>query len=112
LKPLKEFFGDNPPGKIRGDDIRTYQRLRREAGLSSKSINNVGVLPLLLKRAKTWTLLADDMKLFPKQRRIIAKVLTNEPKAHLFRVASSRLTGWLPIAQPYSPCPRLAGASS
>ena len=57
LKPLKEFFGDKSIGKIRGDDIRGYQRVRREAGLSSKTINmDVGVLRLLLKRAKTWTI--------------------------------------------------------
>ena len=43
-----------------------------------------------LKRAKTWTLVADNVKSFPKQPRIIARVLTQEQKAHLFRVASSR----------------------
>jgi integrase len=91
LKPLKEFFGDQRIGKIRGHEIREYQRVRREAGLSSKTINmDVGVLRLLLKRAKTWTLVADDVKLFPKQPRIVAKVLTKEQKAHLFRIASSR----------------------
>ncbi len=58
---------------------------------SDKTINmEVGVLRLLLKRAKTWTLVADDVKLFPKHPRIVAKVLTREQKAHLFRVASSR----------------------
>ena len=91
LKPLKEFFGMKPIRKIRGDDIRGYQRARREAGLSNKTINmEIGVLRLLLKRAKTWTLVADDVKLFPKRPRIIPKVLTGEQKAHLFRVASSR----------------------
>jgi integrase len=91
LKPLKEFFGHKQVGKIRGDDIRAYQRTRLEAGLSSKTINmEIGVLRLLLKRAKTWTVVADDVKLFPKRARIIPTVLTKEQKSHLFRVASSR----------------------
>jgi integrase len=91
LKPLKEFFEHKQVGKIRADDIRAYQRTRLEAGLSSKTINmDIGVLRLLLKRAKTWTLVADDVRLFPKQPRIIPKVLTKEQKSHLFRVASSR----------------------
>jgi integrase len=91
LKPLRHFFGDMPIGKIRGEDIRAYQRSRLETGLSNKTINmDVGVLRLLLKRAKTWTLVADDVRLFPKRPRIIPKVLSQEQKAHLFRVASSR----------------------
>lgn len=91
LKPLCEFFGEKAVGRIRGEDIRAFQTARREAGLSSKTINmDVGVLRLLLKRAKTWTLVADDVKLFPKQPRIVAKVLTREQKTQLFRVASSR----------------------
>jgi len=91
LKPLREFFRDKQIGKIRGDDIRAYQRARREAGLSNKTINmDIGVLRLVLKRAKTWTLVADDVKLFPKQPRVVGQVLTSEQKAQLFRVASSR----------------------
>jgi len=43
-----------------------------------------------VRAAGSWTLVADDVKLFPKHPRIIAKVLTREQKAHLFRVASSR----------------------
>jgi hypothetical protein len=35
---------------------------------------DIGVLRLLLKRAKTWTLVADDVKLFPKQPRTIPKI--------------------------------------
>ena len=35
-------------------------------------------------------IVADDVKLFPKQPRVIAKVLTHDQKAHLFRVAGSR----------------------
>jgi integrase len=91
VKPLSEFFGDKTITKIRADDVRAYQKMRREGGLSGKTINmEVGVLRLILKRAKTWHLLADDVKLFPKSPRVVGKVLTSDEKAHLFRVASSR----------------------
>ncbi len=97
LKPLREFFGDKHIGKIRPDDIRAYQRARLDAGLSSKTINmDVGVLRLLLKRAKTWNLVAEEVKLFPKRPRIIPRVLTQEQKAHLFRMASSR-SDWMVV---------------
>ena len=49
---------------------------------------------LMLKRAKTWHLVADDVKLYPKNPKVIGKVLTDEEKAHLFRIASSK-PSWL-----------------
>jgi hypothetical protein len=32
LRPLVELFGDSPLRKIRGEDIRAFQKLRIEAG--------------------------------------------------------------------------------
>lgn len=91
IKPLSEFFGDKTIMKIRADDVRAYQKARRESGLSGKTINmEIGVLRLILKRAKIGRLLADDVRLFPKSPRVVGRVLTAEEKAHLFRVASSK----------------------
>jgi integrase len=94
-KSLKEFFGDKPLLKITAGDIKAYQKQRLEAGLSGKTINmDVGVLRLMLKRAKTWNIVAQDVKLFPKRSRVIGKVLTQEQKLHLFQVAGTK-DDWL-----------------
>jgi len=95
LKPLSDFFDVKPMLKIRADDVRAYQQSRREGGLSGKTINmEVGVLRLMLKRAKTWHLVAEDVKLFPKSPRVVGQVLTAEQKAHLFLTASKK-EAWL-----------------
>lgn len=91
LKPLREYFGRNTLAKIRADDIRSYQKHRLDKGLSGKTINmEIGVLRLLMKRAHTWSRVAEDIKLFPKRSRIVGKALTREQKAHLFRTAASQ----------------------
>lgn len=91
LRPLKEYFADKPLLKIRADDIRAYQKLRLEAGRSNKTINmEIGVLRLMMKRARTWRLVADDVKMLPKRPRVIGRALTRDQKFHLFRTASSK----------------------
>ncbi|HUQ95162.1 MAG TPA: site-specific integrase [Bryobacteraceae bacterium] len=91
LRPLTAFFGDQPLMKIRAEDIRAYQKQRLEAGRSGKTINmEVGVLRLIMKRARIWNLVADEVKLFPKRSRVVGRVLTGEEKSHLFQVARSR----------------------
>jgi len=74
LKPLIEYFGDQPLLKIRAEDIRAYQKSRFDASLSGKTINmEVGVVRFMLKRAKTWHLVADDVRLYPKSPKVIGK---------------------------------------
>jgi integrase len=91
LKPLKRYFIDKPLLKIRADDIRGYQKGRLALGRSAKTINGeVAVLRLMMKRARTWSLVADDVKMFPKHPRVIGRALTRDQKFHLFRTASSR----------------------
>jgi integrase len=91
LKPLSAFFGERPLLRIEADDIAAYQRTRLAAGLSGKTINmDVGVLRLLMKRAKCWRIVADDIKMFPKRGHIVGRVLTPEQKAQLFQVAGSK----------------------
>jgi integrase len=91
LRPLVEFFGNLPIRKIRGEDIRAFQKLRLEAGLAARTINmEVGILRLMLKRANAWTQLAAEVKFLPKRPAIIPRVLTPEQKEHLFRVASEK----------------------
>jgi integrase len=91
LKPLSAFFGERSLMRIEADDIAAYQRTRLAAGLSGKTINmDVGVLRLLMKRAKCWRIVADDIKMFPKRGPIVGRVLTPEQKAQLFQTAGSK----------------------
>ena len=95
LKPLSAFFGEKPLLRIRADDVKAYQRARLSSGLSGKTINmDIGVLRLMMKRAKCWSMVADDVKMFPKRSRAIGKVLIPNQKAHLFQMAGSN-PDWL-----------------
>ena len=86
-----QYFGEKALAKISADDIRGYQKHRLDKGLSGKTINmEIGVLRLLMKRAHTWSRVAEDVKLFPKRSRVVGKALTREQKAHLFRTAASQ----------------------
>ena len=95
LKPLSVFFSEKSLLRVNADDINAYQRVRLSAGLSGKTINmDIGVLRLMMKRAKCWSIVADDVKMFPKRSRIIGRVLTLDQKAHLFQTAGSN-PNWL-----------------
>jgi integrase len=88
LKPLSAFFGERPLLKIGAEDITAYQRTRLAAGLSGKTINmDIGVLRLMMKRAKCWRIVADDIRLFPRRSRVVGRVLMPEQKAQLFQTA-------------------------
>jgi integrase len=55
---------------------------------------DIGVLRLMMKRAKCWSVIADDVKMFPKRSRVIGRVLAPEQKAHLFQMAGNN-PNWL-----------------
>jgi len=91
LKPLSAFFGEMPLRRIGAEDITAYQRSRLAVGLSGKTINmDIGVLRLMMKRAKCWMVVAEDIKLFPKRVRVIGRVLTPEQKVQLFQTAGMK----------------------
>jgi integrase len=95
LKPLSAFFGEKPLLRIKAEDITAFQRARMSSGLSGKTINmDIGVLRLMMKRAKCWSLVSDDIKMFPKRSQVIGAVLTPEQKSHLFQTAGSN-PNWL-----------------
>ncbi len=52
------------------------------------------MLRLMMKRAKCWNIVADDVKMYPKRSRTIGRVLTADEKAHLFQLAGSK-SEWL-----------------
>jgi integrase len=90
LKPLKAYFGASPLNRISVDDVRRYVVERKGKGLSNRTINmEVACLARILKRAKRWHLIADEVRTLP-ERRDIGRALTPEHKAMLLTTASSR----------------------
>ncbi len=90
-KPLKAYFGQKQLAKITAADITNYQNHRKAKGISNRTINmDVGVLRQMLKRAKRWKFLNDDVKPLPENTGAPKDVLTAEQKALLFQTAGSK----------------------
>ena len=95
LYPLRRHFGETALIRIKAEMIATYQRVRRETGISGRTLNmEVSVLRRLLKKAKVWNMVAEDVKLDREATGQIAKVLTAEEKRLLFDTAASN-DNWL-----------------
>src|SRR5579872_2575751 len=94
LKPLAAHFGTQPLIRIKAEDIGAYQRERLKA-VAPRTVNmEVGVLRRLLKRAKVWTVVMEDVKMLPERHAPIARVLSPDQKQLLFKTAASR-PDWL-----------------
>lgn len=90
LVKLKEFFQAAPVARISADDILAYRDWRASQGVGPAMVNmEIGVLRRMLKRAKRWHLVADDIKPL-KEPRSIGRALTPEQKYKLLEVASER----------------------
>jgi integrase len=90
-KPLLEFFGDKALRRIGAKDIRDYQRYRLSAGRSGRTINmEVNVLRGMLKRAKRWNLISDEIHNLPENRTVVGRALMVEDKRRLFEMAASK----------------------
>jgi integrase len=90
MKALKAFFGSKPVNRITADDVRSYQAHRHEHGRSNRTINHeTGLLQRLLKRARAWHQIAGEIRRLPVSREF-GRVLTEEEKTKLLRVAASR----------------------
>jgi len=89
-RPLKKHFSVTPLIQISADSIRQYIAERKAAPASNKTINlELGVLRGILKRAKRWHVLADDVKPLPV-RSLAARVLSYEEKLRLLGKAAIR----------------------
>src|SRR5579862_6506704 len=90
LKPLTAYFGLKPLGRFKAEDVSGYQRDRLKS-VAARTVNmEVGVLRRLLKRAKIWTALAEDVRMLPERQKPIARVLNSDDKRLLFQTAASR----------------------
>jgi integrase len=93
LHPRK-FFGTTQLYRIASEDLRAYREQRAADGRAASYINmEMGAIRRILKRARRWYLVGEDLKPL-KERRGIGRALSPEQKAELLRVAASR-PDWL-----------------
>ena len=91
LVPLTKFFAERTLRKITANEIAGYQNQRMAAGVSNRTVNmEVGVLRGVLKKARCWALLGQDVKMLPEGITEVGRVLTKEQKQDLFKVAASK----------------------
>ena len=89
-KPIREYFASLPVARIDADSILAYIRQRKTKGLSNTTVNmEIGILRRILKRAKRWHLVADEIPHLP-ERRDIGRALRPEEKLHLLKLAQSK----------------------
>jgi integrase len=89
LKPLKAYFKETPLQHVTSDAVRLYISERRKKGVANKTINlEIGVIRGVLKRAKRWHLLADEIKPLPAKHQV-GRALPKEQKLDLTRLAST-----------------------
>ncbi len=89
LQPCK-FFAVTPLVKITAESLLAYRECRAKDGLSPAYINmEMGTLRRILKRARRWHIVADEIKPL-KERRQVGRALAPEIKAKLLAMAGSR----------------------
>jgi len=90
LKPLKNFFASTSLSQIRAASVRQYVAERKAGSLSNRTINmEVACLARILKRAKRWHLIADEIRPLP-ERRNVGRALSREEKVALIAVAARK----------------------
>jgi hypothetical protein len=81
-KPLREHFGTLPIARIDADSILAYVRLRKARGLSNTTVNmELGILRRILKRAKRWHFVEDEVPVFPNDG--TSDVLCSQTKSYV-----------------------------
>jgi len=87
-KPLRESFDAIPVFRISAEAILAHIRQRKEKGISNVTINmEIGIVRRVLKRAKRWSQIADEVPRLP-ERRDIGRALSFEEKTRLLRMAT------------------------
>jgi integrase len=89
-KPLRRHFGMTTVAHFTVETILSYIRQRKEKGISNTTINmEIGILRRILKRAKRWHMLVDEIPHLP-ERKDVGRALAPDEKLRLLRVASRR----------------------
>jgi integrase len=90
LKPLRMFFGATSLSRISSDAIREYVGNRKQGNAGNRTVNmELGILRRILKRAKRWNLVADEITRLP-ERRNVGRAMGHDEKLKLLKVAASR----------------------
>src|SRR5258708_37320454 len=91
LGPLSKYFGEKPLLRFKAEDVAGYQTTRLHAGISGRTVNmETGVLRRMLKRAKVWNAISEDIKALPEHQGNAGKVLPSDLKQTLFETAASK----------------------
>jgi integrase len=90
LKPLRTFFSVLTLTRISVDEVRDYIAHRKQQGAANRTLNmELGILRRILKRARRWHLLAEDVKPLP-ERHNVGRALQHGEKLKLLKTAASR----------------------
>ena len=90
LRPLNAYLGSTSLRRISPELIRQYISHRKGAGASNKTINlELALVRGILKRAKRWHLVADDIRPLPV-RRNVGRALSDEEKLRLLKAAAKK----------------------
>ena len=91
LRPLAKFFGEKPLLRFKAEDVAGYQIARLNEGISGRTVNmETGVLRRMLKRAKIWNGISEDVRALPERQGTVGKVLSADLKGKLFEAAASK----------------------
>jgi integrase len=83
LKHLSAHFGAFLLVDITAEHIGKYQGMRQKQKASNRTINmEVSTLRMILKAARLWTLIADDVRMLP-ERRDVGRALTVDEETKL-----------------------------
>ena len=90
---LKKYFGTAPVSRISTDSVLAYIAERKQAGTSNATINrDLDVLRGVLKRAKRWHAMAEDIRPLP-MRHNVGRALPHDEKLRLLKLAAAK-PGW------------------
>jgi len=90
LKPLRDFFEATPLTRITADRVREYIGQRKQQGAVNRTVNmEIGILRRILKRAKRWHFIIDEIPHLP-ERCDVGRALSVEEKARLLRMAATK----------------------
>ena len=90
LVALRRHLGKKTLARITSGDISAYQEARIGEGVSGRTINmEVAVLRRMLKKAKRWAMLAEDVTMYSETSHI-GRALAAEEKKGLFQTAPKK----------------------
>jgi integrase len=86
----RKFFGTTPINRISHEGLLAYRESRADDGLMPSYLNmEMGAIRRILKRAKRWHVVAEDIRPL-KECRSIGRALAYEEKVKLLRTAEGR----------------------